>query len=53
MKVMQATSLIDSIGSGAGFERFCVAGESDISNASRPIRDSEVESCAGIGRDAD
>ncbi|HSH04953.1 MAG TPA: PstS family phosphate ABC transporter substrate-binding protein [Anaerolineae bacterium] len=42
---------IDSIGSGAGFERFCVAGESDISNASRPIRNSERESCAEIGRD--
>ena len=42
---------IDSIGSGAGFERFCVASESDISNASRPIRDSEVESCQGIGRE--
>ena len=41
---------IDSIGSGAGFERFCVAGESDISNASRPIKDSEVESCEAIGR---
>ena len=41
---------IDSIGSGAGFERFCVAGETDVSNASRPIRDSEVESCAEIGR---
>ncbi|MDX1415083.1 MAG: phosphate ABC transporter substrate-binding protein PstS family protein, partial [Candidatus Promineifilaceae bacterium] len=41
---------IDSIGSGAGFERFCVAGETDVSNASRPIKDSEVESCAGIGR---
>ena len=27
---------VDSIGSGAGFERFCIAGESDISNASRP-----------------
>ena len=36
---------IDSIGSGAGFERFCVAGETDISNASRAIKDSEVESC--------
>lgn len=42
---------IDSIGSGAGFERFCVAGESDITNASRPIRAAEVESCRGIGRD--
>jgi len=41
---------IDSIGSGAGFERFCVAGETDISNASRPIKDSEVESCQAIGR---
>ena len=42
---------IDSIGSGAGFERFCVAGESDISNASRPIKDAEVEWCRAIGRD--
>ncbi|MDE0288328.1 MAG: PstS family phosphate ABC transporter substrate-binding protein [bacterium] len=42
---------IDSVGSGAGFERFCVAGESDVSNASRPIRDAEVESCQAIGRD--
>lgn len=41
---------IDSIGSGAGFERFCVAGESDVSNASRPIRGSEIESCQSIGR---
>jgi phosphate transport system substrate-binding protein len=42
---------IDSIGSGAGFERLCVAGEIDISNASRPIKESEVESCREIGRD--
>jgi phosphate transport system substrate-binding protein len=42
---------IDSIGSGAGYERFCVAGESDIANASRPIRDSEIESCRSIGRE--
>ena len=42
---------IDSIGSGAGFERFCVNGETDISNASRGIKDSEVESCQGIGRE--
>jgi phosphate transport system substrate-binding protein len=41
---------IDSIGSGAGIERFCVAGETDIANASRAIKDSEIESCAGIGR---
>lgn len=42
---------IDSIGSGAGFERFCVQGETDISNASRAIKDSEVESCRSIGRE--
>lgn len=41
---------IDSIGSGGGFERFCVEGASDISNASRPIRDSEINSCETIGR---
>jgi phosphate transport system substrate-binding protein len=41
---------VDSIGSGAGIERFCVAGETDIANASRAIKDSEVESCAGIDR---
>lgn len=39
---------IDSIGTGAGFERFCVTGETDIANASRPIRDSERESCQAL-----
>ena len=39
---------IDSVGTGAGFERFCKAGETDISNASRPIKDSEVENCAAL-----
>lgn len=42
---------IDSIGSGAGFERFCVQGETDVANASRPIKESEVESCRAIGRE--
>ncbi|NPV09175.1 MAG: PstS family phosphate ABC transporter substrate-binding protein [Anaerolineae bacterium] len=42
---------IDSIGSGAGFERFCRAGETDIANASRRIKDSELEACRSIGRD--
>lgn len=42
---------IDSIGTGAGFERFCVSGETDISNASRAIKDSEVESCRAINRE--
>jgi phosphate transport system substrate-binding protein len=39
---------VDSIGSGAGFERFCKSGETDISNASRAIKDSEVELCKAL-----
>jgi phosphate transport system substrate-binding protein len=39
---------IDSVGTGAGFERFCKNGETDISNASRAIKDSEVEWCAAL-----
>ena len=41
---------IDSIGTGAGFERFCEAGETDFSNASRPIKDEEIANCEAIGR---
>lgn len=41
---------IDSIGSGAGFERFTVAGETDIANASRAIKAKEVEAAKQIGR---
>jgi phosphate transport system substrate-binding protein len=41
---------IDSIGSGAGYERFCVTGETDIANASRAIKDEEVASCKAIDR---
>jgi hypothetical protein len=33
------------------FERFCVSGETDISNASRGIKNSEVESCRSIGQE--
>jgi phosphate transport system substrate-binding protein len=40
---------VDSIGSGAGIERFCVEGESDVINSSRAIRDTEIESCGTIG----
>ncbi|NCC34403.1 MAG: phosphate ABC transporter substrate-binding protein PstS family protein, partial [Chloroflexia bacterium] len=43
---------IDSIGSGAGFERFCTAAESDISNASRGINAEEVAACETSGRPA-
>jgi phosphate transport system substrate-binding protein len=42
---------VDSIGSGAGFERFCEAGETDISNASRAINADEIAACAAIGRE--
>ncbi|GIV78210.1 MAG: hypothetical protein KatS3mg050_2604 [Litorilinea sp.] len=35
-------------GTGGGFKKFC-AGETDISNASRPIKESEVEQCAQNG----
>lgn len=41
---------IDSIGSGAGFERFTKTGETDISNASRAIKSSEVDQAKAIGR---
>jgi phosphate transport system substrate-binding protein len=35
-------------GTGGGFERFC-RGETDISNASRPIKEEETEVCADNG----
>ena len=35
-------------GTGGGFQKFC-SGETDISDASRPIKDSEVEACAEAG----
>jgi phosphate transport system substrate-binding protein len=35
-------------GTGGGFKRFC-AGETDISNASRPIKDEEAASCEQNG----
>ncbi|HUF11903.1 MAG TPA: PstS family phosphate ABC transporter substrate-binding protein [Longimicrobiales bacterium] len=35
-------------GTGGGFKRFC-SGETEISNASRPIKDSESEQCEAAG----
>ena len=35
-------------GTGGGFKRFC-AGETDISNASRPIEEDEAAECAANG----
>ncbi|MDX6423016.1 MAG: phosphate transport system substrate-binding protein [Gaiellaceae bacterium] len=37
-------------GTGGGFERFC-RGETDISNASRPIKDEEAAACKAKGVD--
>lgn len=47
-----STITVDSIGSGAGFERFCFNAETDISNASRPINQEEIDACAANGLDA-
>lgn len=38
-------------GTGGGFEAFCGSGSTDISNASRPIKDEEVEICEENGID--
>jgi phosphate transport system substrate-binding protein len=35
-------------GTGGGFSKFC-NGETDISNASRPIKESEIEACEAAG----
>lgn len=39
---------VGTSGSGGGFEKFC-AGETDISNASRPIADDEAKACERNG----
>jgi phosphate transport system substrate-binding protein len=36
-------------GTGGGFERFCNVGDTQISNASRPIKDDEVAACEEAG----
>lgn len=45
-----ASITIGVSGTGGGFKKFC-AGETVISNASRPIKDSEKELCAANGID--
>lgn len=42
---------IDSIGTGAGFERFTKKGETDVSNASAKIKQVEIDQAKAIGRD--
>ncbi len=39
---------IGTSGTGGGFEKFC-KGETDISNASRPIKDEEKQACEAAG----
>jgi phosphate transport system substrate-binding protein len=39
---------VEGPGTGDGFKKFC-AGETDISDASRQIKDSEVEACTAAG----
>lgn len=42
---------LESIGSSAGFRRFCIDGNLDIANASRPINQAEFEACRTNGRE--
>jgi phosphate transport system substrate-binding protein len=42
------TVAVGTSGTGGGFEKFC-AGETDISNASRPIKDEEAATCEQNG----
>jgi phosphate transport system substrate-binding protein len=39
---------VESIGTGAGGERFCEAGDTDIWNASRPANEEEIANCAAL-----
>jgi phosphate transport system substrate-binding protein len=39
---------VDGPGTGDGFKAFC-AGDTDISDASRPIKDEEAQACADAG----
>ncbi|PSP82587.1 phosphate ABC transporter substrate-binding protein [Halobacteriales archaeon QS_6_64_34] len=40
---------VQSTGSGGGFENFFCPGDSDINNASRPMKDSEQQNCSSNG----
>jgi phosphate transport system substrate-binding protein len=42
------TPTVGISGTGGGFQKFC-RGETDISNASRPIRSAEIEACKTAG----
>jgi phosphate transport system substrate-binding protein len=42
------TPTVGISGTGGGFQKFC-RGETDVSNASRPIRPAEIEACRAAG----
>jgi phosphate transport system permease protein len=42
---------VESIGSTAGLRRFCLEGNVDIANASRPITQAEREACRALDRE--
>jgi phosphate transport system substrate-binding protein len=44
----RARVTVGQSGTGGGFQKFC-RGETDISDASRPIRPAELEACKGAG----
>ncbi|GAB4157009.1 MAG: PstS family phosphate ABC transporter substrate-binding protein [Cyanobacteria bacterium J069] len=49
MKINRGINITVGIsGTGGGFSKFC-AGETDISNASRPIKQSEIDKCKAAG----
>jgi phosphate transport system substrate-binding protein len=47
-KVSDVSVTVGISGTSGGFEKFC-RGETDISDASRPIKDSEKDACAAAG----
>ena len=47
-KYKDVTVTVGTSGTGGGFEKFC-NGETDVSDASRPIKDAEKEKCAAKG----
>jgi phosphate transport system substrate-binding protein len=43
---------VQSTGTGGGFKNFFIPGKTDINDASRPIKDSEIEECKANGFEA-
>jgi phosphate transport system substrate-binding protein len=47
-KISDVRANVAFSGTGGGFEKFC-RGETDVSDASRPIKQSEIDACAAAG----